>query len=422
MKFNGFNERPVKFMLKNGLNVELIYAPTLQTYVEYDVPLGSIHTAYKIGNKTHQLKPGIAHFLEHMMYMMKDHDAFEQFHKLGVIANAMTTYRQTTYGVIGHKNMLEATLYLLEMLETTNFTGERVQAEKSIIKEEIAMYDDEVDTIVQKKMFDQLIYEHPIKYEITGRKSDISNISAKDLQRVFDHFYTSDKRQLLILGPIDVEQFKHALLNYESLITKTKHPVILNNDEPKSIKSREEIYHLKINVGVFNMGIKCILDTKEEKVLFKTELYMLFLMRMLYDTSTNFQEQMSALNLMIDGFNFNLILEDETLIFMMDVESDHSFDLKEHVLNQFFSTDNKDLTKEAFIALKKAYLGHFMMALDDIENRLFLYGKYQLNGISLEEAFNLLDGITYQDILDFKASITKDMFSFSHFIKNDQNS
>ena len=43
-------------------------------------------------------------------------------------------------------------------------------------------------TIVQKKMFDQLIYEHPIKYEITGRKSDISNISAKDLQRVFDHF------------------------------------------------------------------------------------------------------------------------------------------------------------------------------------------------------------------------------------------
>ena len=62
MKFNGFNEKPVKFMLKNGLNVELIYAPTLQTYVEYDVPLGSIHTAYKIGNKTHQLKPGIAHF------------------------------------------------------------------------------------------------------------------------------------------------------------------------------------------------------------------------------------------------------------------------------------------------------------------------------------------------------------------------
>ncbi|WP_148201786.1 hypothetical protein [Acholeplasma laidlawii] len=169
------------------------------------------------------------------------------------------------------------------------------------------------------------------------------------------------------------------------------------------------------------MGIKHILDTKDEKILFKTELYMLFLMRLLYDTSTNFQEHMSDLKLMIDGFNFNLILEDETLIFMMDVESDHSFDLKEHVLEQFFNTDDKDLTKEAFIALKKAYLGHFMMALDDIENRLFLYGKYQLNGISLEEAFTLLDEITYEDILNFKSSITKDMFSFSHFIKNDQN-
>ena len=113
MKFNDFNEKPIKFKLKNGLNVELIYAPTLQTYVEYDIPLGAIHAQYKLNNKTYTLKAGIAHFLEHMMYMMQDHDAFEHFHKLGVIANAMTTYRQTTYGVIGHKNMLEATLYLL---------------------------------------------------------------------------------------------------------------------------------------------------------------------------------------------------------------------------------------------------------------------------------------------------------------------
>lgn len=40
---------------------------------------------------------------------------------------------------------------------------------------------------------------------------------------------------------------------------------------------------------------------------------------------------MSDLKFMIDGFNFNLILEDEILIFMMDVEFDYSFDLKEYV-------------------------------------------------------------------------------------------
>ena len=105
---------------------------------------------------------------------------------------------------------------------------------------------------------------------------------------------------------------------------------------------------------------------------------------------------------------------------MMDVETDASYELKQNVLNQFFETPNEDLNLEDFKALKKAYLGHFMMALDDIENRLFLYGKYQLNGLSLSDAFKLLDEITFEDILTFKDSIPKEMFSFSHFMPNDQ--
>lgn len=43
-----------------------------------------------------------------------------------------------------------------------------------------------------------------------------------------------------------------------------------------------------MNVGVFNMGIKYILDIKDEKILFKIEFYMLFLMCLFYDISINF--------------------------------------------------------------------------------------------------------------------------------------
>src|SRR5690554_4780229 len=308
MKFNGFNDKPVKFKLKNGLNVELIYAPTLQTYVEYDVPLGSIHTSYKIGNKTYPLKPGIAHFLEHMMYMMKDHDAFEHFHKLGVIANAMTTYRQTTYGVIGHKNMLEATLYLIDMLETPVFTTDRIQVEKSIIGEEISMYDDELDTTIQKKMFDQLIFNHPMKSEITGTKSDIAKIKQADLKQAFNHFYASNQRQLIILGPIDVNLYKDTLLNYQSKIQSKLHSTILSNDELPFIKINEASYDINLSVGIFNLGIKYQLIDYTEKELYKLELITLFLMRMLYGSSSNFHQKLINLNLIVDEFNFNVIL------------------------------------------------------------------------------------------------------------------
>lgn len=419
MKFNDFNSKPVKFRLKNGLNVELIYAPTLQTYVEYDIPLGSIHEKYKFNGKTYVLKAGIAHFLEHMMYMMEDHDAFETFHKLGVIANAMTTYRQTTYGVIGHKNILEATLYLIKMIETPVFTSKRVSAEKSIISEEIAMYDDEIDTIIQKKMFDQLIYNHPIKHEITGKKSDIAFITAKDLERTYNHFYKSNRRQLLILGPIDIETFKNALLNYDSKVEMSEHPTILKNEEPSDVATSDATYKLKMSIGVLNVGIKMTLDQIDEATLFKTEIMMLFLTRLLYGSGSNFHEHMTDAHLMIDGFNFNVILEDETLIFMMDVETNNSLELKDYVVERFFAADNNDLNVSDFMDLKKAYKGHFMMALDDIENRLYLYGKYQLNGLSLEDAFIILDQLTFEDVVEFKKKISRSMFSYSHFVKND---
>src|SRR5690554_1986698 len=421
MKFNDFNEKPVKFQLKNGLNVELIYAPTLQTYVQYDIPLGSIHERYVLDGKTYTLKPGIAHFLEHMMYMMPDHDAFEHFHQIGVIANAMTTYRQTTYGVIGHKNMLPATLYLIKMLETASFTQARVSAEKSIIGEEISMYDDEVDTIIQKKMFDQLIFKHPIQHEITGKRNDIAKITAKDLKVAFDHFYASNKRQLLILGPIDVKGYKRALEDFESTIKVATNPQFIPVDEPSHVKINEQDYNLDMNVGVLNVGIKYTLDTIDEATLFITEIKMLFLMRLLFGSSSNFHETMTDNHQMIDGFNFNLILEDQTLIFMMDVETSAPHELKLFVIEHFFKIVNEDLNQDDFDALKKAYIGHFMMALDDIENRLFLYGKYQLNGLSLSDAFKLLDTITYDDICHFKNLIHQNMFSFSHFMNNDQN-
>ena len=76
--------------------------------------------------------------------MMKDKDAFEYFHQMGVISNAMT-YRQTSYSLIGHKHMIDATLFLIEMLETPHFDEAKVEIEKSIIYEEIQMYDDEIE-------------------------------------------------------------------------------------------------------------------------------------------------------------------------------------------------------------------------------------------------------------------------------------
>lgn len=419
MKFKLIFDDSVQFKLPNGLYVELIYAPIHQTYVQYDIPLGSIHTHYKINDTIYELKPGIAHFLEHMMYMMPDHDAFEHFHQLGVVANAMTTYRQTTYDIIGHQHMLEATLYLIDMLETPVFTSKRVQQERAIIQEEIAMYDDELDTIIQKKMFDQLLIHHPLKSQITGHKKDIAKIKKEDLNVAYDHFYRADNRQLLIMGPIDVEAFEKALKSYPYKIKSPTMPMMMPHQEPLMIKQSEVFYHIPIEVSVLNVGLKLNIDNINESHLFKTEVTMLFLMRLLFGTTSNFHDQMIQNNLMIDGFNLNVTLEDQTLIFMMDVESNDTISLKKHVEQHLLYGFENEIDASTFSDLKKAYIGHFMMALDDIQNRLFIYGKYRQYNFSLFDAYNILESITLKDILELKTHIKPQLISYSHFITKD---
>ncbi|WP_025724784.1 M16 family metallopeptidase [Acholeplasma granularum] len=416
MKSNAFDLNPVFIKMKNGLNVHLIKSESLQTYVQYDIPVGSFNTKYKIGKNIYEIKPGTHHLLEHMIFMMEDKDAFEYFHKMGVVANAMTTYRQTSYSLIGHKDMIDATLYLIKMLESPYFDPHKVEMEKQIIYEEIQMYDDEIETQLFQKMYHQLIHTHPLKNEITGTKKELSDIDSDDLFTLFNHFYCSNNRQIIIYGPIDIKAYIDVLENYESKITKTINPIIISNKEIKTVKIKEGRYNLDVTTPIFAFGLKIILDTQDEKIIYKYEIIMLFIGRLLFGNQSNFHQYLLDNHQIIDGFNFHITIEDDLLVFMMDSETYDTDELKNSILVHLKNKDIADFNEETFKLLKKAYLGHFIMALDDIENRIYIYGKYNLLGLSLKEALEIIKEIHFGDLLALYDSLNESMMSFVHVL------
>ena len=148
MNIKLFTNDPVKIKLKNGLNVYLIREESNLIYAQLDIPFGSMILDYLSNEEQRTVSPGIHHFLEHKIFASENGDSFKDFAAMGVNANAMTTYRQTSYMISGLDNMEKAIKELLNMLENPYFTDENVESEKKIIIEEIEMYEDDPDTLV----------------------------------------------------------------------------------------------------------------------------------------------------------------------------------------------------------------------------------------------------------------------------------
>src|SRR5690606_7797572 len=206
-----FANKPEIITLKSGLNVHLIHEKTKVNYAQIDIPFGSFNLNYEVDGEVYDITPGLAHFMEHQMFQMKEGDAFKKLSNLGVSANALTTYRQTSYTLNGSYNFIEALLYLIEVVETPYFTKTSIENEKKIIKEEIMMYDDDKDTITHQKLYEMMLFVHPMLHDILGKVEDIKKITKEELDRVYEHFYKSKQRQLIILGDLDFELLKSKL-------------------------------------------------------------------------------------------------------------------------------------------------------------------------------------------------------------------
>ncbi|CDR30837.1 coenzyme PQQ biosynthesis protein PqqF [Acholeplasma oculi] len=411
MKINVFNQEPVIFDLPNGLHVHLIKGQTKQTYIQVDIPLGSFVTSYEVDGKKFHVIPGSAHFLEHKIFATEDGDAFHKFHELGLTANAHTTYRSTSYTISGYKHIKEGIKALLDMLDHTYFTNENVESEILIISEEISMYDDDPMTLMYQKMYDQMLHQHPLKNDIAGTIDDVQLISKDSLLELFNHFYKSPKRQLIIYGPIDIDSMKDYLMSLYPERVECPNPLMSPVDEPFHVVNPSDEMYLNISLPVIMMGIKYQQTSKLEIDLFKTELLMLFLMRLIFGQQSDFVEKMQQMGYIVDGFDFQITMEDQTLVFIMDAESENPSELNEFVQKTLLKDAMKYLDQTAFDVLKKAYIGNYIMALDDIETRIYLYGKYHLYNLSLEEAINSIYEITLQDVINLYHKIHEDMIS-----------
>lgn len=409
-----FGEKVHIIKLKNGMQVHILPKedPYYTTYVELSIPYGALHLDYMQDHKLFRSPYGTAHFLEHKIFAMPEGDAFSMFSALGVDANAMTSYNQTSYLFVATNQVMPALKHLMNMIDTPYFTDENVQSEKSIIAEELKMYLDDPNVVMQNQLLEMMYRVHPIRYDIGGTLESIQEINVETLHDVYRHFYAPRQRLLTIAGKVDLKAIKAFFKAYhQEQPNKGQKPKLILPKEPKRVVKNHHVEVKDVQLNKLMIGLKLQMLKNGKKDQIKHELALSLGLNMLLGASSKMYETLLEKKYINASFYVNTTFEKQAEYVMIYAESKSVYALKRVLVNYLTSDVKNHLSEEAFNRFKKVYLGQFVFALNNLETKAYLYGKYFHMGSSLFEVVNILQTITYDDVITALARLDKKYMS-----------
>jgi predicted Zn-dependent peptidase len=291
--------------LNNGLEVYIVPNNNHDNYhIEVVTKYGSSIKEFIPINENNYLKLplGVAHFLEHKMFDMKDSDAFEFYSKTGTYINAGTNYFYTKYYIDGKKGLKKNLAFLLDMVFTAYITEDKVNSEKGIIEEEIKMYDDEAEWILDYESKRNAFYT-TINEKIAGTVNSIKEITPDILSRTYNTLYQPSNMFIVVTGNVKVNEIMDIIKNNASLNNRqsNKKITVKYNKEPVSVKDEYKRIMENIVIPKLSYIFKFDLDTFNiDKI--KTKLYLSLVLSHLFGETSKFNEKVLEEELAINFY------------------------------------------------------------------------------------------------------------------------
>jgi predicted Zn-dependent peptidase len=206
--------------LSNGTRVVLVpHADTAAVTVYAMVEAGSRYETLATN--------GAAHFIEHLLFkgttkrpssmaISRDLDA------VGADYNAFTSKDYTGYFVkLPAGKFALATDMLADMLFGSLFRPKDIASERQVINEEIRMYEDNPQSLVEESMEEAMFAGSPLGWRISGTVQTMAGVTRKDLQKFHEHYYVPQRTVLAVAGKFDRAK---TLASLERLFGKRRDP------------------------------------------------------------------------------------------------------------------------------------------------------------------------------------------------------
>ena len=413
IKINNLDEEVIYEKLDNGLEVYLVNKETFHSnYVTFTTKYGSIYNEFVPinSNKMTTFPKGIAHFLEHKVFAVKEGpDPMEFFSKSGSVCNAYTTFKNTSYLFYATDKLKENILYLLDYVGELYLTDESVENEKKIISEEIHMYDDRPSEVLAEKIRSNTLHTNPYKDSIIGTTKDIDKITKEDLEICYQTFYHPSNMFLVVVGSFNPEELLEAIKNNQEnkKFDKLKEIKVKEYNEIDKVVKKEEIIDSPTNIPkvalTIKMPLKNIKLTRRE-----LSLYLYILFTTMFDETSTFDEELKKGNIITNTTYISTLNCDTHMLISIINETPKYDEFIDRVIDKL---NNISISEEDFNRKKKVLISNEIFAFEDAEtindiilDDIVFNGKIEENptkvieDLTIEELNNLIEKIDINNI------------------------
>lgn len=398
IKLNHTGEEITYEKLENGLEVFLYNKNDFtNNYVTFSTKFGSIYNEFVPLDefKMKKVPHGVAHFLEHKVFVQKDGLQPEEFFsKSGALCNAYTTFKNTTYLFSGPNNLKENVLYLLDYVQEPYFTDENVESEKGIITQEIHMCDDNPTDVLYEYIRKNSFYHNPFKDSIIGTIDDINKITKDVLYTCYNTFYHPQNMFLVVTGNFDEEDLLESIKKNQSdkkfqLFQKIK---IKEYQEPNKVVKQKEIVKIDTPIPKVAYNIKIPLENIKMDIR-KYNLYLFILFSSLFDDTSNFDYEAKNENIITNSLYLNLLNCDSHALISLINETTSYEELIKKIQN---TLETMCITEEDLNRKKKVLISNELFSFENIEvindmivDNIIFNGRVEENMIDLLNSLNI---------------------------------
>lgn len=363
----GLEEKIYEYTTKNGLKVYMwINEKVNGCFASLSVKYGSIHTKFKVGKKVYTVPNGLAHFLEHIKFNMKeDVTAHDEFIKIGGDSNAFTTFKYTSYIVFATQNKIENLNLLLDFVYNPYFTKKMISKEKGIIVEEANMSNDDPYSKIFYDNLKNVLQKSNYRNLITGEVEDIKEISLDDVEIVYDTFYHPKNMFLTITG--NFNHYEMAKTVEDNLAKKEfgefQEVDIISESEPKKVTKD----YLEENVGITYPRVKYSLKIPINK--FKNvetiDLKLLcdLILNINFGSTSEFRSDL-ILKGLVTSMGYSLDIYEEYLVITITANTNYQDEVIKLIREKF---DNLEVDEKDIVRKRNAAIATLILDYEDIE-------------------------------------------------------
>jgi coenzyme PQQ biosynthesis probable peptidase PqqF len=250
-----FRVQPESLRLSNGLHVKLVHLPgAVQAAAIVRVAAGS-HDAP-------QQYPGLAHFLEHLLFLGSAGFAAQAgllayVRACGGQVNASTRERQTDYFFEAPAGRLAQGLArLCDMLAQPQLEVATQLQEREVLQAEFVARGQDRDTLVDAALGQALAAGHPFSAFHAGNRDSLKvehGAFQRALRGFHQRFYQAGQMTLLLVGPQPLAELRHLAQRYGARLGAA--PAVTQSAVPALLPLRSQAIELQVPSGLPRLSL-----------------------------------------------------------------------------------------------------------------------------------------------------------------------